>query len=165
MAKKKESGGAISAGTSAVSVNRKARHDYEILDTHEAGISLLGSEVKSLRSGEANLKESYVKLQNGEIFLVGCYIQPYSHSPDDAHRARRQRKLLMHRREIDRLAGELSKKGLTLIPLKLYFKDGRCKVQIGVAKGKKQHDKRQDEKTRSADRRIARAVGQIRKSR
>jgi len=161
----KSKGKQPASGELSVSVNRKARHDYEILDTHEAGIVLLGSEVKSLRAGEANLKESYVRLLNSELFLVGCHIQPYSHSPDDAHRARRQRKLLMHRREIDRLAGEISKKGLTLIPLRLYFKDGRCKVQIGIAKGKKLHDKRQDEKARSADRRIARAVGTLRKSR
>ncbi len=153
---KKQSGG---GGELLVAQNKKARHDYEILDTHEAGISLLGSEVKSIRAGEVNLKESYIRLKQGEMYLVGCHISPYSHSRQDTYDATRERKLLMHRREIDRLGGDIGKKGLTLVPLKLYFKDGRCKLQLGVARGKKLHDKRQDMKAKEADRRMARAFG------
>lgn len=143
---------------SLIASNKKARRDYEILQTLEAGIALVGSEVKSLREGGVNLKDSYVRIIRGECFLVGCHISPYSHSRVDAHETTRDRKLLLHRREIERLVGSVQQKGLSLIPLKLYFKQGRAKLEIGLGKGKKLHDKRQDLKSREAQREIQRAL-------
>lgn len=139
-----------------VATNRKAYHDYFIQETYEAGISLLGTEVKSLRDGKANLKDSYAIIKNNEIFLLNCHISPYSHGNIQNHDPLRTRKLLLHRKEIDRLWGSITQKGLTLIPLKIYFKDGKAKVEIGLAKGKRQYEKREAIKQKEAKREIER---------
>ncbi len=125
-----------------IATNRRARHEYEILETVEAGLVLRGTEVKSLREGLVNFKDSYASFRNGEGWLLGCHISPYSHGTDANHDPERDRKLLLHKREIARLGGKISERGLTLVPLRLYFKDGRAKVEIGLARGKKLHDKR-----------------------
>ncbi len=138
--------------------NRKAHHDYHIEETFEAGIALLGTEVKSLRDGKANLKDSYVIIKEGEIFLLNCHISPYSHGNIMNHDPVRTRKLLLHRKEIDRLGGKAAAKGYTLIPLKIYFKDSFAKVEIGVAKGKRLFEKRDTIKEREARREIERAM-------
>ena len=138
--------------------NRKAYHDFQIDETFEAGISLLGTEVKSLREGKANLKYSYVIVKGEEVFLLNCHISPYSHGNIVNHEPLRTRKLLMHRKEINRLAGKVTAKGYTLIPLKIYFKDSFAKVEIGLAKGKKLFEKRDRIKEREARREIERAV-------
>jgi len=138
--------------------NRKAYHDYHIEETVEAGIALLGTEVKSLREGKANLKDSYVLTKEGEAFLLNCHISPYSHGNILNHDPLRTRKLLMHRKEIDKLSGKAATKGYTLIPLKIYFKDSFAKVEIGVAKGKRLFEKRETIKEREARREIARAI-------
>ena len=138
--------------------NRKAYYDYHIDETLEAGISLLGTEVKSLREGKANLKDSYVIVNGEEVFLLNCHISPYSHGNIMNHEPLRTRKLLMHRKEISRLAGKVTAKGYTLIPLKIYFKDSFAKVEIGLAKGKKLFEKRDRIKEREAQREIERAV-------
>jgi len=138
--------------------NRKAYHDFQIEETFEAGISLLGTEVKSLREGKANLKDSYVIVKGEEVFLLNCHISPYSHGNIVNHEPLRTRKLLMHRKEINRLAGKVTAKGYTLIPLKIYFKDSFAKVEIGLAKGKKLFEKRDRIKEREARREIERAV-------
>lgn len=126
----------------AVATNRRARHDYHILETLEAGLVLRGTEVKSLRAGLVNFKDSYVTMRNGEAWLLGCHISPYSHGSDANHPPERDRKLLLHGREIARLTGKIAERGLTLVPLRLYFKKGRAKLEIGLARGKKLHDKR-----------------------
>ena len=138
--------------------NRKAYHDYHIEETIEAGIALLGTEVKSLRDGKANLKDSYVLMKEGEAFLLNCHISPYSHGNILNHEPLRTRKLLMHREEIDKLSGKAAAKGYTLIPLKIYFKDSRAKVEIGVARGKRLFEKRETIKEREAKREIERAM-------
>ncbi|MBI4847772.1 MAG: SsrA-binding protein SmpB [Nitrospirae bacterium] len=139
-----------------VATNRKAYHDYFIQQTYEAGISLLGTEVKSLREGKANLKDSYAIIKNGEAFLFNCHISPYSHGNLQNHDPLRTRKLLLHKKEIDKLHGNISQKGLTLVPLKIYFKGGKAKVEIGLAKGKKQYEKREAIKEKEAKREIER---------
>ncbi|MEW6585061.1 MAG: SsrA-binding protein SmpB [Nitrospirota bacterium] len=141
-----------------VSQNRKAYHDYHIEDTFEAGISLLGTEVKSLREGKANLKDSYVIIKEGEAFLLNCHISPYSHGNITNHDPLRTRKLLLHKKEISNLAGKMTTKGYTLIPLKIYFKDSRAKVEVGLAKGKRLFEKRETIKEREARREIERAM-------
>ncbi len=138
--------------------NRKAYHDYHIDETVESGIALLGTEVKSLREGKANLKDSYVIIKGGEVFLLNCHISPYSHGNIMNHDPLRTRKLLLHKKEISRLAGKVIAKGYTLIPLKLYFKDSFAKVEIGLAKGKKLFEKRDTIKEREARREIERAM-------
>jgi SsrA-binding protein len=138
--------------------NRKAYHDYHIEETIEAGMALLGTEVKSLRDGKANLKDSYVLMKDGEAFLLNSHISPYSHGNILNHDPLRTRKLLMHREEIDKLSGKAATKGFTLIPLKIYFKDSRAKVEIGVAKGKRLFEKRETIKEREAQREIERAM-------
>ncbi len=138
--------------------NRKAYHDYHIEETSEAGIALLGTEVKSLREGKANLKDSYVIIKGGEAFLFNCYISPYSHGNIMNHDPLRTRKLLMHRKEIERLGGKIATKGFTLIPLKIYFKDSFAKIEIGLARGKKLFEKRETIKERDARREIERAM-------
>lgn len=138
--------------------NRKAYHDYHIEDTVEAGMALSGTEVKSLREGKANLKDSYVLIKGGEAFLFNCHISPYSHGNIMNHDPLRTRKLLMHREEIDRLSGKATTKGYTLIPLKIYFKDSFAKVEIGTAKGKRLFEKRETIKEREAKREIERAM-------
>jgi len=145
-----------------ISQNRKAYHDYHIEETVESGIALLGTEVKSLREGRANLKDSYVILKSGEAFLLNCHISPYSHGNIMNHEPLRTRKLLMHRKEIDRLRGKVEGKGFTLIPLKLYFKDSFVKVEIGLARGKKLFEKRDTIKEREAKREIEKAMKQKR---
>src|SRR5262245_42744020 len=126
----------------AIATNRRARHDYEILETVEAGLVLRGTEVKSLRDGLGNFKDSYASVRNGEGWLLGCHINPYSHGTDANHDPERDRKLLLHKKEIARLSGKISERGLTLVPLRLYFKEGRAKVELGLARGRKLHDKR-----------------------
>lgn len=145
-----------------VATNRRARHDYEIVDEWEAGLVLTGSEVKSLREGKANLKDSFGHLRDGELWLVGAYIAPYGYARDGGHDPERSRKLLLHRHELDRLTGSVAEKGLTLVPLRLYFKDGRAKVQIGLGKGKRTVDKRADLRKKEHDREMQRARRRIR---
>jgi SsrA-binding protein len=139
-----------------IASNRKARHDYDILESHEVGLVLRGTEVKSLRASQVNFKDSYADIRNGEAWLLGCHITPYSHGTDANHDPERPRKLLLHRREINRLLGKVAERGLTLVPLRLYFKHGRAKLELGLARGKKLHDKRQTIRERDARRELAR---------
>jgi SsrA-binding protein len=141
-----------------ICVNRRARFDYEISETLEAGLVLQGTEVKSLRDGRASLKDAYAELLNGEMFLLHAHIDQYEQGNRANHDPERPRKLLMHRREIHRLAGKAQEKGLTLIPTRMYFSKGKAKIELGLAKGKKLYDKRQDMKLRSAQRDIERAM-------
>lgn len=138
--------------------NRKAYHDYSIEETVEAGIQLLGTEVKSLRDGKANLKDSYVLIKDSEVILLNCHISPYSHGNIMNHDPLRTRTLLLHRKEIERLRGKMQQKGYTLIPLKIYFKGPYAKVEIGLAKGKRQYEKRETVKEREAKRAIEKAM-------
>ena len=147
-----------------VSSNRRARRNYTVVETVEAGLALLGSEVKSLRDGRLDLKDSYAVVEEGEAFLVGAYIAPYEFARDGGHDPERKRKLLLHRREIDRIGGQLAEKGLTLIPLQVYFKEGKAKVELGLAKGKTSYDKRETIKERDADRDVERAMANRRRS-
>lgn len=142
-----------------VATNRKARRNYTVVDTIEAGMVLLGSEVKSMRDGKLDLKDSYAHVANGEVYLSGCYIGPYEFARDGGHDPERERKLLMHRREIDRISGQLAEKGLTLVPLQVYFKAGRAKVELGLGKGRSTVDKRQVLKEREHDREMQRSLG------
>ena len=145
-------------GARDIAFNRKALHDYHVLEQHEAGIALLGTEMKSIREGSVNLRDSYARIDRGEIWLLNVHIGPYSHSGYSSHEERRQRKLLLHKNEI--------KKGMTLVPLRLYFKGSRVKVTIAVAKGKQVHDKRETIRRREVDRETRAAVksGQRRKA-
>jgi SsrA-binding protein len=146
-------------GPGTVAENRKARHDYEIEERYEAGIVLTGSEIKSVRGGKVNLRGSYARIVNGEVVLYDAHISPYEQSGKFFnHNPTRPRKLLLHRREISRLLGQVREKGLTLVPLRVYFKNRRAKVEIGVARGKKLYDKRQDLAKRDAQRDIERAI-------
>lgn len=145
-------------GERIVTVNRKARHDYEILDRFEAGIVLVGSEVKSLRLGRANLKDSFARIEKGEVFLVNAHISPYEAASRFGHEPERARKLLLHRAEIDKLAGKVNERGLTLVPLRIYFKDGRAKVELGLGRGRKSYDKREAIKRREMERETDRAM-------
>ena len=138
--------------------NRKAYHDYHIEETVEAGISLLGTEVKSLREGKANLKDSYVLVKGGELFLLNCHISPYSHGNIMNHEPLRTRKLLLHKKQISSLIGTATTKGYALIPLKLYFKGSFVKVEIGLAKGKRLYEKREAIKEREAKREIEKTM-------
>ena len=142
----------------SIAKNRRARPDYAILDTYEAGLVLTGSEVKSLRDGKANLSDAYGIVRSGELFLLNLHISPYERASYNNHEPTRTRKLLLHKREIRRLIGAVERQGLTLVPLELYFKRGVAKVAMALGKGKKLHDKRDAEKQRDADREIARAV-------
>lgn len=141
-----------------VASNRRARFDYEILDTLEAGIALIGPEVKSLRAGNANLNDAYAIVRRGEVFLVNAHIGPYEQAGRANAAPRRERKLLLHRAEIARFAGRAEERGFTLVPLELYFKQGRAKVQLGLARGKKAHDKRETIRQRDSDREMQRAL-------
>ncbi|HUP15285.1 MAG TPA: SsrA-binding protein SmpB [Acidimicrobiia bacterium] len=141
-----------------VASNRRARHDYEILDQVEAGLVLEGSEVKSLREGKAQLKDSFAHIRDGEAFLIGAYIAPYDFSRGGGHDPERTRKLLLSRREIDRLGARVAEQGLTLIPLDLHFRSGRVKVNLGLARGKNTIDKRDTLKERDQTREIERAM-------
>src|SRR5882672_7807677 len=146
------------SGDRPIATNRRARHEYEILETVEAGLVLRGTEVKSLRAGLVNFKDSYASVRNGEGWLLGCHISPYSHGTDANHDPERDRKLLLHSREISRLSGKVAERGLTLIPLKLYFKKGRAKLEIGLGRGKKLHDKRAALQEREVKREMDRAA-------
>jgi len=141
-----------------LATNRKAYHDYHILETFEAGIALLGTEVKSIRDGKANLKEALVRVKDEEAYLVGCHIHPYTHGNIANHDPLRTRKLLLHKREIRRLMGQVQEKGLTLIPTRLYVKNGRIKLELAMARGKRLHDKREALKAREAGREVERAL-------
>lgn len=141
-----------------IAENRKARHDYHILDTWEAGVALLGTEVKAIREGRVNLRDSYARVDRGEIWMLNVHISPYSHRGYAEHAEMRQRKLLLHRDQIRKLIGKTAEKGLTLVPLQLYFKNGRVKVLIGLAKGKQAHDKRETIRRREVDRETRAAV-------
>jgi SsrA-binding protein len=145
-------------GEKLIAENRKARHDYHLLERVEAGLVLSGTEVKSLREGRASLARAYAEVREGEAWLVGAHIAAYESSGYAAHDPDRDRKLLLHRREIDRLRGSVQEKGLTLIPTRLYFKDGRAKVELALARGKEQRDKRRELAKREADRQIERAL-------
>ena len=146
-------------GRKVVASNRKAYHDYAILDTYEAGMVLTGTEVKSLRAGRASLVDGFAEVHRGEAFLHGVHIPVYTEGTWTNHEPRRTRKLLLNRLEIHKLISKLREGGLTVVPLSVYFSDGWAKVEIGLAKGKKSYDKRQDLATRDAQREIAKAVG------
>jgi SsrA-binding protein len=143
--------------------NKRAFHDYQISDTLECGIVLKGTEVKSLREGSANLEDSYAKIEDGEVWLIGSDIPEYTMGNRLNHKPKRARKLLLHKREIAKFAGKASEKGFTLVPLRMYFKEGRAKVELGIARGKQLHDKRQDQKKAEAQRDIRRAMSNRRK--
>ena len=140
------------AGERAIATNRKALFNYEILDRAEAGVRLLGSEVKSIREGGFNFRDAFVEFRGGELFLVGARIGPYSHSNTQNHAEDRVRKLLLHKREILKLGGRATEKGLTIMPLRAYFKGGRVKLEIGLARGKRAHDKRDAIKQKDIER-------------
>jgi SsrA-binding protein len=141
-----------------ISTNRKARHDYHIDDTFEAGIVLTGTEIKSIRAGRVNLRDSYATVKEGELWLLNTHIAPYQQGTYANHEPRRPRKLLMHRREINRITGKLQERGFTLVPLRLYLKDNLAKVELGLARGKKQYDKRAALREKQTRREIDRAV-------
>src|SRR5215470_3586964 len=145
-------------GDRTVASNRRARHEYEILETIEAGLVLRGTEVKALRTGQVNFKDAYATVRNDEVWLLGCHISPYSHGTDANHDPERDRKLLLRRREISRLTGKISERGLTLVPLRLYFKGGHAKVELGLARGKKLHDKRSALREREVRREMDKAA-------
>ncbi len=146
------------SGMTIVSQNKKASHDYLIVSRIEAGIVLTGGEVKSVRAGSINLRDSYVRVKNGEAFLLNCHIQPYKFAAMTEEKDIRERKLLLHRKEIDKMQIEITHKGNSVIPTKAYFKQGKCKIELGIGKGKKHHDKRDSIKKREADRAIARVM-------
>jgi SsrA-binding protein len=141
-----------------IAENRKARHDYHILETWEAGVALLGTEVKSIREGRVNLRDSFARVSNGEVWMENVHISPYSHRGSAEHAELRQRKLLLHREEIRKMVGKVAEKGLTLVPLELYFKSGRVKVLLGLARGKQAHDKRETIRRREVERETRAAV-------
>ena len=142
----------------SVARNPRATHDYHVLDTWEAGIVLTGTEVKSLRAGKASIKEAFARISRGEVFLEGMHITPYEQGNRWNHEPVRSRKLLLHRREIERLIGATEQKGLSLVPLELYFLRGKAKILLALGRGKKLHDKRHDLKKKIADREVARAI-------
>ena len=152
MGKSKKSKQQTNANERTVSENRKARHEYSVLDTLECGIVLVGSEVKSLRNGTVALSESYAKVRNGEVWLINCDIPEYLEANRFNHKPKRERKLLLHRNEIKRFALRAYEKGLTLVPLKMYFKEGKAKVLLGLCKGKQEFDKRAAKKKAENDR-------------
>ncbi|MDX8145769.1 SsrA-binding protein [Lentzea waywayandensis] len=152
-------------GQKVIASNRKARHDWSILDTYEAGIQLVGTEVKSLRMGRASLVDAFAQVDDGEIWLHALHIPEYVAGTWTNHEVRRKRKLLLHKSEIERLIGKTKESGLSLVPLQMYFKDGYVKVEIALAKGKKSYDKRQDLAKRDANREIAKAHGRALKGR
>jgi SsrA-binding protein len=153
------------SGRKMIAQNRKARHDYSIEDVFEAGVVLQGTEVKSLREGRASLVDAYGRIRDGEIWIEGLHISEYTQGTWTNHEPRRTRKLLLHRKEIDRLVGKTKESGLTLVPLSMYFKDGYVKVEIALARGKRTFDKRQDMAKRDATREIERTAGRRAKGR
>ncbi|MFG1643836.1 SsrA-binding protein SmpB [Amycolatopsis sp. NPDC049252] len=152
-------------GQKVIVSNRKARHDYSILDTYEAGLVLVGTEVKSLREGKASLADAFATVDDGEVWLRNVHIPEYTQGTWTNHTPRRTRKLLLHRREIEKLIGKTKESGLSLVPLSMYFKDGKVKVEIALAKGKKAYDKRQTLAKRDAERDISKAMGRALKGR
>ena len=150
-------------GDRAIAVNRRAFHDYHVDERFEAGLALVGSEVKSLRDGRAQLKDSYARFVGEELFLVGAHISPYAPSSQFGHEPERHRKLLLHRHEIEKLTGKIKERGYTLIPLRLYWVRGRCKVELGLARGKKAPDKREAIRERTDRREVDRAMAAARK--
>lgn len=148
----------MSGGIKIICENRKARHDYLIEDTFEAGLVLQGSEVKSLRAGRANLKDSYADIRGQEVYLIGTHISPYDPASHLNHDPERERKLLLNKKEIGKLIGKVNERGLTLIPLKIYFKRGKAKVELALAKGKRNYDKRETLKRKEAQREMDRAI-------
>lgn len=152
-------------GRSVIASNRKARHNYEILDTYEAGIALMGTEVKSLRDGRASLVDSFATVDDGEVWLRNLHIAEYAMGTWTNHAPRRHRKLLLHKGEILKLIGKTKESGLSLVPLSMYFKDGKVKVELGLGKGKKAYDKRQTLAKRDAQREIERTAGRYAKGR
>ncbi|TCK26401.1 SsrA-binding protein SmpB [Pseudonocardia endophytica] len=152
-------------GRKVIAQNRRARHDYTILDTYEAGVALMGTEVKSLREGRASMADAFANIDDGEVWLRGLHIPEYLRGSWTNHAPRRSRKLLLHRSEIDRLYGKIREGGLTLVPLSLYFNDGKVKCEIALARGKRDYDKRQDMAKRDADREMQRAIGRAAKGR
>jgi SsrA-binding protein len=142
----------------SIATNRRARHEYEILETVEAGLVLRGTEVKSLRDSQVTFKDAYATIRNNEAWLRGCHINPYSHGTDANHDPERDRKLLLHRREINRLNGRIAERGLTLVPLRLYLRGGRVKLELGLARGRKTHDKRSAIKEREVRREMDKAA-------
>ncbi|MGD8462977.1 MAG: SsrA-binding protein SmpB [Anaerolineae bacterium] len=145
-------------GIKVVATNRKARYQYHFQETHEAGLVLTGSEIKSIRAGQVSLKEGFVQFDGGEAWLMNVHIAPYHAASQQNHEPRRRRKLLLHRREIDRLQSRVQEKGLTIVPTRLYLKDGRAKVEIALGRGKKLHDKRQTIAKRDSKRQVERAL-------
>jgi SsrA-binding protein len=141
-----------------IAENRKARHDYHILETWEAGVALLGTEVKSIREGRVNLRDSYAQVDRGEVWMRNVHISPYSHRGSSDHEELRQRKLLLHAHEIRKMVGQTAERGFTLVPLEMYFKNGRVKVLLGLAKGKQARDKRETIRKREVDRETRAAV-------
>lgn len=148
------------AGEKLIAENRKARHEYHLLERYEAGLVLTGSEVKSLRAGGAQLQRAFGDIRDGELWLVGAHISTYDQAGIENHDPDRDRKLLLHRREIDSLRGKVQERGFTLVPTKLYFKDGRAKIELALAKGKDVRDRRREIAKRDADRQIERALRQ-----
>ena len=142
----------------SIAENRKAHHDYHLLETFEAGVALLGTEVKAIREGRVNLRDSYARVEDGEVFIYNMNISPYSHRGYADHEPLRRRKLLLHRDEIRKLIGKTVERGMTLVPVRMYFKKGRVKLAISLAKGKKEYDKRETVKRREADRETRAAV-------
>lgn len=145
-------------GIKVVATNRKAYHDYQIHDTFEAGIVLTGSEIKSIRAGRVNLRDGYAIFRDGELWLLNCHIAPYDPASRQNHDPTRPRKLLLHRRELNRLAGRVQEKGFTIVPLRMYLRRGLAKVEIALVRGKKQYDKREAIARRDADREVERAL-------
>ena len=152
-------------GEKLIADNRRARHDYHLLDRYEAGLVLMGTEVKSLRAGRASLVDAFASIRDGEVWLQNAHIPEYTQGSWTNHEPRRSRKLLLHRDQIVKLIGKTKESGLTLVPLSLYFKDGKAKVEIALARGKKAYDKRQTLAARDAEREIARAAGRRAKGR
>ncbi|MBC6451422.1 MULTISPECIES: SsrA-binding protein SmpB [Actinokineospora] len=150
-------------GQKVIVSNRKARHDYAVLDTFEAGVVLVGTEVKSLREGRASLVDAFATVDDGEVWLRNLHIPEYTQGTWTNHEPRRTRKLLLHKGEIERLIGKIKESGLSLVPLSMYFKDGKVKVELALAKGKKSYDKRQDLAKRDAQREISKAFGRAAK--
>jgi SsrA-binding protein len=146
-----------------VAENRKAFHDYSILETFEAGVALTGTEVKSIREGRVNLRDSFARIENGEVFLYNVHVSPYSHRGYADHEPTRRRKLLLHRQEIRKLIGKTVERGMTLVPTRVYFKNNRIKVAIGLAKGKQAHDKREAIRRRETDRETRAALKERRR--
>jgi SsrA-binding protein len=148
----------VAESVKVVAVNRKASHDYELVERFEAGLVLVGTEVKSARDGKVNLKDSYAAARGGELYLLQTHINPYSHGTHENHDPLRPRKLLLHKRELRKLIGKVTERGLTLIPTRMYFKDGRLKVEIALARGKRQHDRRAAARERDVKRDVEAAL-------